>query len=105
MNPIEVTFHVEVTHSPSKTQSKGKAKKIIGFVPVPGLKLGERELLTVGQVHWMGYNTFDVFFEWISQPARTNLEYFDYADLQAMKDDVAGAFKYLDWEWRDETTG
>jgi len=105
MNPLEVTFHIELTHSPSKTRSRGTAKKIITFVPHPGTNLGERELLTVEQVHWLGYNNFAIYLQQIRQPERADPRFVEFADLQAMKDDTAGAFKYLDWEWKDEVTG
>lgn len=105
MKPLEVTFHIELTHSPSKVMTRGTAKKIIGFVPHPGMNLGERELLTVEQVHWLGYNNFAIYLQKVRQPARFNPESVEFADLRAMKDDVAGAFKHLDWEWKDEVTG
>lgn len=105
MNPLEVVFLLELTHSPSKQISRGEAKKIIGFVPHPGMNIGERELLTVERVHWTGYNTFRIHLQPIRQPVRADPRNVVFDDLQAMKDDVAKAFKHLDWEWKDETTG
>lgn len=105
MNPLEVTFHIELTHSPTKTRSAGVAKKIITFMPAPGINLGERELLTIEQVHWLGHNNFKIYLQPVRQPERADPKYVEFADLQAMKDDVAAAFKHLDWAWEDEATG
>jgi hypothetical protein len=103
--PFEVTFHVELTHSPDKRVSRGVAKKIITFLPHPGMNLGERELLTVEQVHWLGFNNFQIHLQPIRQPVRADPKYVEFADLQAMKDDASAAFKHLDWQWTDEATG
>lgn len=105
MHPLEVTFHVDLTHFIEKKRSTGTAKKILTFMPHPGLVVGEREILTVERVHWRGHNQFDVHLQRLAQIPRASEEdvYFPtLADMKAMVEDQASMLK---WEWADESTG
>jgi len=105
MNPLEVTFHLELTHFIEKKRSSGTAKKIITFVPHAGMVIGSGELLTVEQVQWLGHNNFAIHLHALAQVPRANPADVNFADLQALKDEVSKRFKHLDWDWKDETTG
>ncbi len=105
MNPFEVVFHVDLTHFIEKKQSFGTAKKILTFMPYPGLVVGPREILTIERVHWKGHNLLDAHLQRLAQIPRASAEdvyYPTLADMKAMVEDQASMLK---WEWRDEATG
>lgn len=105
MNPLEVTFHVEVTHFSEKRMSRGVAKKIISFVPHPGMVVGTREILSVERVHWTGYNNFAIHLQPLAQIPRADPAEVYFENLASLKLMVENQAHMLDWAWEDEAIG